>query len=59
MQRYVEVKLRIQMLSDAILLEGVPSEVTRVANICDLVPLVFLTFILPRPQFFPLNDISL
>jgi hypothetical protein len=41
----MEVIFYIQVLFDAILLEGVPTSVTRVSN--NVIPLVFPTCILP------------
>jgi hypothetical protein len=51
------VRFRIKVLSDAVLLEGVPTGVTRVFN--NFIPLVFHACILPLSQFYPLNDRSL
>jgi hypothetical protein len=51
------VRFCIHVLSDVVLLEGVPTRVTRVSN--NVIPLVFPMCILPLPQFYPLNDRSL
>jgi hypothetical protein len=56
-RRYVEVRFCIQVLSNAVLLEGVPIRVTRVSN--KVIPLVFHVCILSQPQFYLLNDRSL
>jgi hypothetical protein len=51
------VKLCVQVLSDVVLLEGVPTRVTRVSN--QVKPLVVPVCMLPQPQVYPLNDRSL
>jgi hypothetical protein len=51
------VKFHVQVLSDVILLEGVPTRVTRVSN--KVKPCVVPMCILPQPHFYLLNDRSL
>jgi hypothetical protein len=51
--------IRIQVLSDVLPLEGVPTRVTRVDNRCALKYHLYFLCVTPRPAVYVCNDISL